>query len=128
MTSVACRGIAPFKSIYVHGFAVDKDGIKMSKSKGNVTKPSDIVNKYGIDALRWWVATSNKDDKVPVKINSLQLSAEVVAKFRNSLKYLVGSISKKSLADIDIDRLNVLDKYFLNSLIELDDKVIYRKC
>lgn len=94
----------------------------MSKSKGNVTNPSDIVNKYGVDALRWWVSTNNKDAKVPVKIDN-SLTAEVVAKFRNILKYLVGSIDKKPLSDIDVNRLSVLDTYFLNSLIELDDKV-----
>lgn len=114
-----------FRSIYVHGFAVDEKGMKMSKSKGNITVPSDVIKKYGVDALRWWVATSNKDVSIPVKTNGLDLSAELIGKFRKTLKYMVGLRKSTSnpFPDIDVNQLSALDKYFLNSIYELDSKV-----
>lgn len=97
----------------------------MSKSKGNIVSPSDIIKQYGVDTLRWWVITSNKDASIPVKANGLQFSSELITKFRKTLKYMVGfkRLNNGAFPNIDAERLSALDKYFLNALFELDRKV-----
>lgn len=99
--------------------------MKMSKSKGNITEPSDIIKEYGVDTLRWWVASSTKDVAIPVKTNGIQFSAELLAKFRMTLRYMIGCRKSKAkpFPDIREDLLSILDKYFLNALFDLDNKV-----
>lgn len=117
MTSVAARGVAPYRSLFVHGFAVDKNGHKMSKSLGNIIVPQEIIEKYGTDTLRWWVAHhAAHHTSVPVGQSTLQGSAECVQKLRATLKYLVGCLNDTEIKEVNLDKLKIVDVYFLRSL------------
>lgn len=125
MTSVALQGVAPYRSLFVHGFAVDENGMKMSKSLGNVIVPGDIIEKYGVDTLRWWVAHhATQHTSIPVGQTTLQGSAESVQKIRATLKYLVGCLGTSDLrSEIDLTQLRIIDRYFLNSLFEFQSEI-----
>lgn len=128
MTSVALQEVAPYRSLFVHGFAVDENGLKMSKSLGNVIVPGEIVEKYGVDTLRWWVAHhATQHTSIPVGQTTLQGSTECVQKIRATLKYLVGCLGSRDQhhisTDIDPKKLRVMDKFFVNSLIEFQKEV-----
>lgn len=93
MTSVAVRGKAPYKNIFVHGFTVDGRGQKMSKSIGNTIEPKEIINKYGVDVLRWWVAAhSTQHSAIVVSESIMESSKEHVQRIRGVLKYLLGIV------------------------------------
>lgn len=117
MTSVAVRGKAPYRSLFVHGFAVDENGLKMSKSLGNIIVPQEIIEKYGTDTLRWWVAHhAAHHTSVPVGQSTLQGSAECVQRLRATLKYLVGCFNDMKNDAIYLNKLKIVDIYFLKSL------------
>uniref|UniRef100_A0A182SAV3 isoleucine--tRNA ligase n=1 Tax=Anopheles maculatus TaxID=74869 RepID=A0A182SAV3_9DIPT len=123
LTSVAARGKAPYKAIFVHGFAVDENGMKMSKSLGNVICPKQIASQYGCDALRWWVcAHATQNTSIPVSHKLLGTSAENVQKLRGILKFLLGVIapegtdSVRKCVDIRYEQLHHVDRYYLQQL------------
>lgn len=116
MTSVAVRGQSPYKSIFVHGFTVDSKGQKMSKSLGNIVEPRQIIDKHGVDTLRWWVAAhSTQHSSIIVGDSILESSKENVQRIRTVLKYLLGVV--KSLNPIpatsSIVGLSHLDRFML---------------
>lgn len=130
ITSVAKRNKGPFKKIYVHGFAVDDKGIKMSKSLGNVVNPVDItvgtngVKPYGIDVLRWWVAChANQDSMVNVSKNVLQSCQEDVQKIRSVLRFILGSLGDFKSNEINYEDLFLTDKYILHLLSKSKEKI-----
>lgn len=116
----------------MHGFIVDENGIKMSKSLGNVTYPKDIIDQFNVDALRWWVAGHLVgQSQVPVKSHLVEKSAAAVLKIRKILRYLVGYMEKLEQIDdakkghdfnINVDKLPPLDVYMLNSLAQFDKR------
>lgn len=93
LTSVATRGCAPYSEVLTHGFIVDVDGKKMSKSKGNSVSPMDIVKKYGADILRLWVASSNFKSDINISDDMLKQLSEGYRKIRNTARYILGNIS-----------------------------------
>ncbi|KAG4067142.1 hypothetical protein HA402_000133 [Bradysia odoriphaga] len=127
MTSVALREHAPFKSIFAHGFTVDKKGHKMSKSLGNVIHPKDIVTKYGVDTLRWFVAAhSSQHLSIVVSDGTLRNDCDSVQRLRKVLRFMVGCLETERTAnDLNFDTTNlyILDKFMLNELFEFNDKV-----
>uniref|UniRef100_A0A182W2R4 isoleucine--tRNA ligase n=1 Tax=Anopheles minimus TaxID=112268 RepID=A0A182W2R4_9DIPT len=122
LTSVAARGKAPYKAIYVHGFAVDENGMKMSKSLGNVICPKQIARQYGCDALRWWVcAHATQNTSIPVSHKLLGTSAENVQKLRSILKFLLGVVAPDGTnrtikESIQQDLLHHVDRYYVHQL------------
>ncbi|KAK4876897.1 hypothetical protein RN001_009403 [Aquatica leii] len=125
MTSVALRDKAPYKSIYVHGFVVDENGLKMSKSLGNVIDPVDViegknsVKAYGVDTLRWWVVChANSDSITHVTTNVLQSSSEEVQKIRSVLRFALGALCDYSDHPTIYSSLNLIDKYLLHLLLK----------
>lgn len=124
ITSTAVRGKSPYKSILVHGFVVDENGKKMSKSLGNVISPDTITKKYGTDTLRWWVAAhSTQHSLIPVSLKLLEDSANNLMKIRGTLKYLLGVIGKTSVDSINSENMTHLDKYILHTLSEFSANV-----
>lgn len=145
MTSVALRGHAPFRqvffvgrvsergvtfhfrSLFAHGFTVDANNRKMSKSLGNVIHPKDMIVKYGTDTLRWWTAAhSTQHASIVVSDSLLAQSAETIQRIRKVLRYLVGCLeTDRKVHDLNFDTQNLflLDKMFLNSLVEFNDEV-----
>ncbi|WP_428908722.1 isoleucine--tRNA ligase [Niallia sp. Krafla_26] len=92
-TAVAVTGKAPYKGVLSHGFALDGEGRKMSKSLGNVVIPAKVMNQYGADILRLWVASVDYQADVRVSDAILKQVAEVYRKIRNTFRFLLGNIS-----------------------------------
>jgi isoleucyl-tRNA synthetase len=121
LTSVATRDRAPFKTVLTHGFVVDENGRKMSKSVGNVVEPQDVIKQYGADVLRLWVASVNYTDDIPIGKNMLAQLAEVYRKLRNTARYMLGNLydfdpTKDAVPN---EKLGSLERYVLNRLQEV---------
>jgi isoleucyl-tRNA synthetase len=92
LTSVAMTGKAPYKKVLTHGFVLDENGRKMSKSLGNVLEPKSVQNKYNTDVLRLWTAVTNFTEDVSVGDGVLKNCSNSYFKLRNTLKYLLGNM------------------------------------
>lgn len=93
LTRLAITGVAPYKQVLTHGFAVDKDGKKMSKSKGNVVAPQDIANKYGADILRLWIAAADYRYEMTVSDEIISRTADAYRRIRNTSRFLLSNMS-----------------------------------
>lgn len=125
MTAVGTRGIAPYKSVLTHGFVVDGEGRKMSKSLGNVVNPLDVIDKYGADILRLWAASSDYASDIAISQEILDRVIEAYRKIRNTARFLLGNLSD---FDFENDRVEYrqmleLDRYALSLLGKLVKKV-----
>ena len=118
LTSVAANGSTPYKTVVTHGWVVDGEGRKQSKSLGNGVSPQDIIKTYGADVLRLWVASSDYHTDVKVSDAILKQIAESYRKIRNTARYILGNLFdfdvKKDL--LDLERLMPLDKWILHKL------------
>lgn len=92
LTSVAMTGKAPYKKVLTHGFVLDENGRKMSKSLGNVVEPKSVQSKYNTDVLRLWTFVTNFTEDVSVGDGVLKNCADSYFKLRNTLKYLLGNM------------------------------------
>ena len=124
-TAVAVTGKAPYKGVLSHGFALDGEGRKMSKSVGNVVIPAKVMNQYGADILRLWVASVDYQADVRVSDAILKQVAEVYRKIRNTFRFLLGNLSdfnpeKDVIAYSD---LREVDQFMLVKLNELVKQV-----
>ncbi|ALC43246.1 CG5414 [Drosophila busckii] len=126
LTSIAARNCAPYKALFVHGFTVDEEGHKMSKSLGNVISPKDITKKYGTDALRWWVASHGTQHmSITVSDKLLHQAAENLSKVRGTLRYLNGVLSLSSTQQLSAagQDESYLNKYLLHSLLDFEQEI-----
>ncbi len=92
LTSVAMTGKAPYKQVLTHGFTVDKDGRKMSKSVGNVMSPQDVVKNLGADVLRLWVAATDYRTEMTVSDEILKRMADSYRRVRNTARFLLSNL------------------------------------
>ena len=120
-TAVATKGTAPYRQVLSHGFTLDGEGRKMSKSLGNTIDPLKVMKQYGADILRLWVSSVDYQADVRVSDEILRQIAEVYRKVRNTLRFLLGN-----LADFDpdrdkvaVDQLEPIDRYALIKLQRL---------
>lgn len=128
LTSVVCRGKAPYKAVCTHGWVVDGEGRKMSKSLGNGIVPEDIIKEYGADILRLWVASSDYHSDIRISKEILKQLTDAYKKIRNTARFILGNLSNGSGFDPDtdcvsIDQLFDIDKWALTRLNVLIDKV-----
>ena len=134
LTSVAVNEHAPFKKVLTHGFALDENGRKMSKSLGNIIDPLVIINgginkkldpAYGADVLRLWVSSVDYSADVPIGSNILKQISDVYRKVRNTARYLLGNIYDFDYKNdaVDISQLPLLDKWMLNRTAEVIDDI-----
>jgi isoleucyl-tRNA synthetase len=93
LTGCASDGHAPYKALLTHGFVVDGNGHKMSKSKGNVVSPQKVMTQYGADILRLWVATTDYSGELTISDEILKRVVESYRRIRNTLKFLLANIS-----------------------------------
>ena len=120
LTSVAVKGKAPYKEVLTHGYTVDEQGRKMSKSIGNVVAPQEIIKESGADVLRLWVLASDYKSDVSVSKNIIKQVTEVYRKIRNTARYILGNTS-----DFDVNNpvvyedLQEIDKWALTRLNRL---------
>lgn len=121
LTSVACGGKAPYKNVITHGWVVDGQGRKMSKSLGNGIDPQDIINKYGADILRLWVASSDYHADIRVSDEILKQLSETYRKIRNTARFILGNLNEfdPDKDAVAYDELESVDKWALMRLDEL---------
>jgi isoleucyl-tRNA synthetase len=123
LVSTAIENKAPYKSILTHGFTVDENGEKMSKSKGNVVAPSEVVKKYGTEILRLWVATSDYSGDIKLGDNILKQVSEQYRKLRNTIRFLLANVN--DLEKISLTNPSMIDKWILARSKEVFDEVVY---
>ena len=92
LTAVATTGKAPYNSVLTHGFVVDGEGRKMSKSVGNTVAPSDIIDVYGADVMRLWVSSADYQADVRLSKDIVKQLSEVYRKIRNTFRFLLGNL------------------------------------
>lgn len=92
LAAVATRGVAPYRSVLTHGFVVDGEGRKMSKSLGNITHPMDIIQRYGVEILRMWAASEDYRDDIRISDEILSRLSESYRKIRNTSRFLLGNL------------------------------------
>ncbi|MBF0484101.1 MAG: isoleucine--tRNA ligase [Candidatus Omnitrophica bacterium] len=123
--AVAMEGIPPYKAVLTHGFVVDGEGRKMSKSLGNVVSPLDIIKNSGADILRLWIASSLYSDDIRISKVILERLVDAYRKIRNTMKYILGNLNDFN-PDTDIveyKQLWDLDQWALSRLHGMMDRV-----
>ncbi|MFG1346082.1 isoleucine--tRNA ligase [Xanthobacter autotrophicus DSM 431] len=124
LESCGTRGRPPFDVVLTHGFVLDEDGRKMSKSLGNVTSPQDVIKQSGADILRLWVCASDYADDLRIGPEILKTTADTYRKLRNTLRWLLGSLHhyrpEERVAFADMPSL---ERFILHRLAELDGEI-----
>ncbi len=118
LTAIGCRDQAPFKTVLTHGFVVDAEGRKMSKSLGNVISPQDIISQYGVDILRLWVASVDYSGDIRISPVIIAQLADAYRRIRNTFKYLMGNLYDFNPATdmVGVEDLDELDRWALSRL------------
>ncbi|MGN0585629.1 MAG: isoleucine--tRNA ligase [Ruminococcus sp.] len=128
LTSVVYKGTAPYKAVCTHGWVVDGEGRKMSKSLGNGIMPDEIIKQYGADILRLWVASSDYHSDIRISPEILKQLSDAYKKIRNTARYILGNLGNGDGFDPDRDsvsdnELQEIDRWALMKLDALMDKV-----
>ncbi|MBP3337651.1 MAG: isoleucine--tRNA ligase [Clostridia bacterium] len=126
LTSVATAGCAPYKEVLTHGFVLDKNDEKMSKSKGNGISPLDLIKQYGADVVRLWVISADYKCDVRISMDILKQMSEAYRKIRNTARFILGNIdgfdpNKDMVKDSELFEI---DKYILSRLGDIVEKCI----
>jgi isoleucyl-tRNA synthetase len=130
LTSVATEGCAPYKTVLTHGFTLDEQGRKMSKSLGNVIDPAVVIDggknqkdepPYGADVLRLWASSVDYSSDVPISKNILKQMGDVRNKIRNTARFLLGNLHDfdPSKDSVPYEQLPELDRYMLHRMTEV---------
>jgi isoleucyl-tRNA synthetase len=120
LTAIALTGKAPFQKVLTHGFTVDGEGKKMSKSLGNVISPQDIIVEHGAEILRLWVAACDYTDDVRISRQILVNITDAYRKIRNTFRFLIGNLYDFTLDQkVAYYKLWPIDKWALSSLAKL---------
>ena len=125
LTGCAVRGQAPYKQLLTHGFVVDGNGHKMSKSKGNIVAPQEVINKYGADILRLWVAATDYSGELSISDEILKRVTESYRRIRNTIRFLLSNLTDFNFDrdSLSVDNLLEIDQYALAYLAKLQDKI-----
>jgi isoleucyl-tRNA synthetase len=122
--STSNHAAAPFKAVLTHGFALDEQGRKMSKSLGNTTAPQDVVERSGADILRLWVLASDTEDDLRIGPEILKAQADTYRRLRNTWRYLLGGLDGFTEAErLPVDQMPELERWVLHRLVEIDEIV-----
>jgi isoleucyl-tRNA synthetase len=121
LESCGTRGRAPFDVVLTHGFVLDEDGRKMSKSLGNVTAPQDVIKQSGADILRMWVCASDYADDLRIGPEILKTTVDTYRKLRNTIRWMLGSLAHFREEDRTVPaKMPELERLMLHRLAELD--------
>jgi isoleucyl-tRNA synthetase len=125
LTSVATRGAAPFRRVLTHGYVIDEEKRKMSKSLGNGIDPAEVIKEYGADILRLWVGSSDYTSDIKISKDLLKQLSEVYRKIRNTWRYILGNIHdfNPDLHSVQYADMGELDRWALLKMNELIHKV-----
>jgi len=138
LPSVAIEGKAPFKSILTHGFVVDGEGRKMSKSLGNVIAPQETIKQYGAEILRLWAAFSDYSEDVKISDNIVKQLVDIYRKVRNTIKFMLGNlydydpkqnkISYEDLLEVDKLMLSKTMEFYRRVTENYENYSFYKAC
>jgi len=136
LTSVATSGNAPYKTVLTHGFVLDGEGRKMSKSLGNTVVPQDVIKLYGADVLRLWAASVDYRNDIKIGETIIKQLVEIFKKTRNTARFLLGNlydfnpeadaVKYEDLEEIDKFALNKLNTLIVNVTDAFDKYEFYR--
>ena len=126
LTSVAMGKGAPYKNVVTHGWVVDGEGHKQSKSLGNGIAPDEVIKKYGADILRLWVASSDYHSDIRISEDILKQLSESYRKIRNTARFIISNLNDFSPDTdmIDLNEIEPIDKWALCMVRELSEKSI----
>ncbi len=115
LTSIGTRGCAPFKGVLTHGYVVDGQGKKMSKSVGNVVAPEEVIKQYGAEILRLWVSSEDYRDDIKVSDEILKQVSDSYRKIRNTIRYMLGNLGDFDAGEnsVAFEDLPELDRWAL---------------
>ena len=126
LTSCAINERAPYKQVLTHGFTVDQNGHKMSKSLGNVIPPQKVVNSLGADILRLWIGSTDYSGEMTVSDEILNRSADSYRRIRNTMRFMLANMQgfdpKNDL--VDINNMLILDRWIVSKTHDLQQQVI----
>lgn len=126
LESIGTRGQEPYKSVLTHGYVVDGKGKKMSKSAGNVIAPEKIIEQYGAEILRLWVASENYREDIRISNEILKRLTESYRKIRNTFRYMLGNLHDFDCQKdrVPVDEMLELDRYIVHRFNILQDKIL----
>ena len=126
MSSVAMNGEAPYSQVLTHGFTVDVNGHKMSKSLGNVITPSQVTNKLGADILRLWVASVNYTQEITVSDEIFNRQADAYRRIRNTSRFLLANINgfEPKKHSVAFEDMVALDQWVVGRAQQLQEEII----
>ena len=123
ITSHAMYWKSPYKNVLTHGFVVDKDGQKMSKSIGNIISPQKIIKDKGADILRLWVAMTDYSKEMTISDEIIKRVSESYRRIRNTSKFLLSNISDYDGTEIDLDNMVQIDKWIIHKAKKLNIQI-----
>ncbi len=127
LESCGTRGYAPYKAVLTHGFTLDKDGMKMSKSIGNTIAPQDIIDQFGADILRLWMVTCDYENDHRIGDEILKGTSDMYRRIRNTFRFLLGALdgyTQSEAVDLkDVSKLPELEQLVLHQLYEMNAKI-----
>ncbi len=122
--SCATTGRAPYDAILTHGFTLDGEGRKMSKSQGNITAPKQIINEFGADILRLWVASTDYHEDQRISSSIIKTQTDVYRRIRNTLRFIIGALNGFTDGEhISVQEMPELDRWALHQLKSLDRRI-----
>ena len=126
MIGVAMKHQAPYNQVLTHGFTVDGQGRKMSKSLGNVVSPQDVMNKLGADILRLWVASTDYSGEMTVSDEILKRSADAYRRIRNTARFLLANLNGFDPAQhmVKADEMVVLDRWAVGCALKAQQEIV----
>jgi isoleucyl-tRNA synthetase len=124
LTSVAMHGKAPYKQVLTHGFVVDADGKKMSKSMGNVIAPQKVMNSLGADVLRLWVAAADYRQEMTVSDEILKRVSDAYRRIRNTARFLLGNLDGFDPIDaLAAEQMLPFDRWAVGRALQVQNEV-----
>jgi isoleucyl-tRNA synthetase len=124
LESSGTRGRAPYNAVLTHGFTMDENGEKMSKSKGNTIDPKDVIRESGAEIIRLWAAMVDYSDDQRIGKTILATTSDAYRKLRNTVRYLLGALAGFDEAErVALDDMPPLERFILHRLHELDGQV-----
>lgn len=125
ISSIATNNQAPFKALITHGFVMDSQGFKMSKSKGNVVDPNEVSSKSGSEIIRLWSIYEDYGGDVKCGPQEFERVTETYRRLRNTMRFLLGSINDFNIQkdQVPVEKMTAIDRWALSRLYELNQKM-----
>lgn len=126
-TSMAMNAVPPYKTVLTHGFTVDANGNKMSKSLGNVVPPQKVMNEYGADVLRLWIAATDFSNDMRVSDEILKRTADSYRRIRNTARFILSNLVgfNPETDCVPMEKMVQLDRWILSQTAKLQQEIIH---